>query len=154
MRQPVHRVNTGWRIPSRSNSNDYPILVEDIELRLDANAGEFSPHSLFARFRCRLDRRRSPLHVNAYQFLAYAAHPVRMLVIAESSHLLLLLPCPPEQVHYGFGLEIFLAFELVAEVGDKRRTNGPIERHAGRGRIWYCKQVFVEPAHFAVGENA
>src|SRR5882724_13476648 len=77
-----------------------------------------------------------------------------MLVIAEASRLLLLLPCPPEQFHYGFGLEILPALELVAEVGDERRANGPIECHAGRGRIWYCKQVFVEPAHFAVGENA
>jgi hypothetical protein len=76
-----------------------------------------------------------------------------MLVIAEASRLLLLLPCPPEQFHYGFGLEIFLALELVAEVGDERRANGPIERHTGGGRIWNCEQVFVEPSHFAVGEN-
>ena len=77
-----------------------------------------------------------------------------MLVIAEASRLLLFLPCPPEQFHYGFGLEIFLALELVAEVGDERRANGRIERHVGRGRIWNCEQVLVEPAHFAVGENA
>ena len=104
--------------------------------------------------RHRLDRRCSPPHVNAYQFLTDAADPVRMLVIAEASRLLLLLPCPPEQFHYGFGLEIFLALELVAEVGDECRANGPIECHAGRGRIWNGEQVFVEPVHFAVGENA
>ena len=67
---------------------------------------------------------------------------------------MLLLPCPPEQFHYGFGLEIFLALELVAEVGDEWRANGPIECHAGRGPIWNREQVFVEPTHFAVGENA
>src|SRR5260370_31812922 len=101
--------------------------------------------------RRRLDRRRSPLHVNAYQFLTNAADRIRMLVIAEASRLLVLLPCPPEQFHHGFGLEIFLALELVAEVGEERRANGPIERHAGRRRIWNCEQVFVEPTHFAVG---
>jgi hypothetical protein len=37
-----------------------------------------------------------------------------MLVIAEASHLLLLLSCPPEQFHHGFGLEIFLASLRVA----------------------------------------
>src|SRR5258708_31714772 len=77
-----------------------------------------------------------------------------MLVIAEASRLVLLLPCPPEQCHYGFGLEIFLALELVAEVGEERRANGPIEGHAGRRRIWNGEQVLVEPTHFAVGENA
>jgi hypothetical protein len=138
----VHRVNTAWHIPSCVDSNDHPILVEDIELRLDANAGEYPAHGSLLDRR-RLDRGRSPLHVKAHQFLTYAAHPVRMLVIAEASRLLLLLPCPPEQFHYGFGLEIFLALELVAEVGDERRANGPIERHAGRGRIWNREQVLV-----------
>ena len=151
--KPVHRVNTAWRIPSRVDSNDHPTLVEDIELRVDANAREYAPHGWLLDRR-RLDRRPSPPHVNAHQFLTDAAHPVRMLVIAEASRLLLLLPCPPEQFHYGFGLEIFLAFELVAEVGDERRANGPIERRAGRGRIWHCEQVLVEPAHFAIAENA
>src|SRR5437762_35145 len=79
---------------------------------------------------------------------------IRMLVIAEGSRLLLPLPCPPEQFHYGFGLEIFLALELVAEVGDERRANCPIERHAGRRRIGNRQQVFVEPPHFAIRKNA
>src|SRR5229473_473391 len=81
--KPVHRVNTAWRIPSCVDSNDHPILVEDIELRLDANAREYSSHGSLLDRR-RLDRRRSPDHVNAYQFLTDAAHPVRMLVIAEA----------------------------------------------------------------------
>ena len=51
-------------------------------------------------------------------------------------------------------LDILFAVELVAEVGDERRANGPIECHAGRGRIWNGEQVLVEPAQFAVGENA
>jgi hypothetical protein len=59
--------------------------------------------------RRRLDRRRSLPHVNAHQFLTDAANRIRMLVIAEASRLLLLLPCPPEQFPYGLGLEIFLA---------------------------------------------
>jgi hypothetical protein len=39
----VHRLNTPWRIPSRVDRNDHPILVEVIELRLDANAREYFP---------------------------------------------------------------------------------------------------------------
>src|SRR6476661_1241194 len=30
----------------------------------------------------------------------------------------------------------------------------PSSAMLGRGRIWNCEQVFVEPTHFAVGENA
>src|SRR5216684_4192804 len=30
----------------------------------------------------------------------------------------------------------------------------PSSANAGRGRIWHYEQVFVEPTHFAVGENA
>src|SRR5262249_41753931 len=105
--KPVHRLNTAWHIPSGVDRNDHPILVEDIELRLDANAREYSSHSLLLD-RCRLDRRRSPLHVNTHEFLTDAADRMRMLVITEASRLLLLLPCPPEQIHYRFCLEIIV----------------------------------------------
>ena len=66
-----------------------------------------------------------------------------MLVITEARRLLLLLPFPPEQVHYGCGLEIFLACELVAKASEKCRANGPIECHAGRGRIWNGQQIYA-----------
>jgi len=36
----VHRLNTAWRNPSRVDSNDHPIFVEDIELRTLAS----TPH--------------------------------------------------------------------------------------------------------------
>src|SRR5215471_14447611 len=87
--KPVHRINIAWRILSCVDRNDHPILVEDIELRLNANAGEYAPHGSWLDRRW-LDRRRSPPHVNAHQFLTDAAHPVRMLVIAEAGRLLLL----------------------------------------------------------------
>jgi hypothetical protein len=94
-----------------------------------------------------MDLWRSLVHVDAYQLLAGSANPLGIFVIREHSRLLLLLPRSAKQPDHAFGLEIFLRFQLVAEVGEKSRTNGTIERLVGRRRIWNSEHVFVKSAH-------